>query len=214
MATATLNEELTLDDIETARADFERQRHRLERYARQYHGHRTRDADKIEEMTAETRALAWKYWLRAVATGKNPNKFVSRIADFCCRQVCMGRRLAGQESTRSIHNPVTQREHGITIRNELPHNRDDESSILDNLRDNTTTPTADAAAFRVDFPAWQERIGPRKARIAEDMAQGDNTGEIAQKHRLSAGRISQLRRELKEDYDEFHADKPKPDRSR
>jgi hypothetical protein len=214
MATALTNNRLTAQEIEKAKADFERQRGRIEKHARIYHSHRVADADANEEMTAETTALAWKYWLRAVESGKDPNGFVSRIADFCARQVNMGRRLAGQESARSIHNPVTQRKRGIVITNDTPPERDDGGSIIENLRDNTTTPTADAAAFRIDFPNWLERIGKRKAGIAEDMAKGDGTADIAMKHKLSSGRISQLRLELKQDYDDFHAEKPKPDRRR
>ncbi len=44
------------------------------------------------------------------------------------------------------------------------------------------------------------------AYLAEALANGDSTGEIATRFRISAGRVSQLRRELHASWERFHAE--------
>src|SRR5262249_2003159 len=62
------------------------------------------------------------------------------------------------------------------------------------------------AAFRIDYPVWLSQLGHRNRRIAEDMALDHSTRELAARHRLSQGRISQLRREFHLDWRWFHAE--------
>jgi hypothetical protein len=50
------------------------------------------------------------------------------------------------------------------------------------------------------------RLGQRNREIAEDMALELGTFELADKHKVSAGRISQLRRELHQDWRRFHGE--------
>jgi hypothetical protein len=74
------------------------------------------------------------------------------------------------------------------------------------LKDNTVSPVPDQAAFRIDYPAWLSQLGPPNCDIAEDMALDLGTFELAAKHKISAGRISQLRRELHQDWRRFHGE--------
>jgi len=52
--------------------------------------------------------------------------------------------------------------------------------------------------------AMLDSLSSRDRRIAEELATGETTGAVAFKFRVSAGRVSQLRRELKQSWDEFH----------
>jgi len=74
------------------------------------------------------------------------------------------------------------------------------------LRDNTVTPPDEQAAFRIDYPVWLSQLGGRNRRIALDMALDHSTQELAARHRLSQGRISQLRREFHLDWRWFHGE--------
>jgi hypothetical protein len=74
------------------------------------------------------------------------------------------------------------------------------------LIDNTQTSPAEQAVFRLDFPAWLASLGERNRRIVEDMALGHRTQDLAARHGTSAGRISQLRRELLHDWQRFQGD--------
>jgi hypothetical protein len=60
-------------------------------------------------------------------------------------------------------------------------------------------------AFRLDFPAWLLTLARRDRRLVEGMALGHRTADLARRFRLSAGRVSQMRREFKQDWDRFTA---------
>jgi len=62
----------------------------------------------------------------------------------------------------------------------------------------------DRVAMRIDVPAWFCGLSRRMQRIARDLAIGCTTAEVANKYRLSAGRISQVRRELHASWQRFH----------
>lgn len=155
------------------------------------------------EAVAEMIALAWKWYCRLVQRGKDPAAFQSVLATFAAKAVKSGRRVCGQEKAKDVLSTRAQRRHGFSV-NRLP----DISTLSDNpyaeaLHDNTRTPPPDAAAFRIDWPAWLRRRTHRDRRVIRDMAVGERTKVLARKHRLSPGRISQLRREYAEDWNRF-----------
>ena len=59
---------------------------------------------------------------------------------------------------------------------------------------------------RIDFDCWLRRLSPKRRRIAANLGSGESTLRVAQKFRLSAGRISQLRREFQQDWRAFHGE--------
>ena len=63
---------------------------------------------------------------------------------------------------------------------------------------------ADQAAFRIDYPEWLARLNHRDRRLAEFLVMGNTTGEAAQRFGLSDGRISQIRKELCNNWTNFH----------
>jgi hypothetical protein len=71
------------------------------------------------------------------------------------------------------------------------------------LVDNRRTPVPDQAAFRIDFPSWLSTLSARDRRIVSDLAAGERTGDVARKFDVSAGRISQMRGQLKESWEAF-----------
>jgi hypothetical protein len=70
-----------------------------------------------------------------------------------------------------------------------------------------STPIPDAVIFRVDVAeAFFSTLSDRQRKMAVDLAGGMSTSECAAKYKLSAGRISQFRREFKTLLDAFLAD--------
>ena len=65
---------------------------------------------------------------------------------------------------------------------------------------------ADTAASRLDFADWLRLLPRRSRRIAETLAKGETTKTTAKRFRVSPGRISQLRRELQQDWDDFQGE--------
>jgi hypothetical protein len=60
----------------------------------------------------------------------------------------------------------------------------------------------------MDIDAWLRRLTRRNRRIAGALAAGGTTTEVARRFRLSAARISQLRGELRKDWQRFQHEEP------
>jgi len=65
---------------------------------------------------------------------------------------------------------------------------------------------ADQVAAKMDVGAWFATLTKRMKEIAKDLAFGCSTSEVAMKHGVTAGRISQLRRLLEESWSEFQGE--------
>ena len=66
------------------------------------------------------------------------------------------------------------------------------------------TPVPDQVAFRLDFPAWLASLSERDREVAEEMAAGETTKDLARRFRISPARVSQLRTEFKDKWESFH----------
>jgi hypothetical protein len=160
------------------------------------------------ELRAELFALGWCWFLHLVRRGKRPEHFPTALATFAGRAVKSGRRLCGQQRSKDVLSPLAQRRHGFAV-GPLPAVSTLDGSILEEaLRDNTRATPDEQAAFRLDFPAWVERRSVRDRRLIRDMMRGERTGELADKFGLTAGRISQLRREFHDDWSAYYGEGP------
>jgi hypothetical protein len=178
---------------------------RIEAHARVYFRD-IRCADKRADRIAETIALAWKWYLRLEERGKDAAPFVSAIADFAVKAVKSGRRRAGMERAKDVMNGHTQQRQGFAVEKLPDFSTLSDNPIAEALADNTRTPPPDAAAFRVDFPRWLASLPRRDRRVAKDLMIGERTVATAHRHRMSPARVSQLRRELCQDWARFHGD--------
>ena len=142
-------------------------------------------ADAVAEMVA----LAWRWHLRLAERGKDAAQFPTAIATFAARAVRSGRRLAGMDRAKDVLSPLAQQRTGFAV-GKLP----------------------DCSALRLDLPRWLATLGTRDRRIALDMALGYRTQELAAAYRLSAPRISQLRRQLHQSWQQFQGELPAPAR--
>jgi hypothetical protein len=158
------------------------------------------------EAVAEVVALCWLWYARLAARGQDAAAFPAALAGYAARAVRCGRRLCGQERARDVLSPLAQRRHGFTARSLPSDNRAHGSEFEEALRDNTRTPPADQAAFRVDFPAWLVSQGERRREIAEALMLGERTDATARRFDMSPARVSQLRREFQKDWQRYCAD--------
>jgi hypothetical protein len=81
-----------------------------------------------------------------------------------------------------------------------------QEALEERLRDNTQTPVPEQAAFRIDWPAWQQTRTERDRRIITDLTAGERTLEVSRKYGISPGRVSQLRQEFHADWLRFHGE--------
>ena len=172
--------------------------------------------DRRAEALAEMRALAWQWFLRLSELGKDALQFPSTLAVYAARAVKSGRRLTGQEKARDVMSPRARRCHGFRVESlpdrvgrsfagcsGAPHGQQAQDALEECLRDNHQTPVPEQVAFRMDFPAWLGNRSERDRRVIEDLLLGTGTLEVARKHGLSPARISQLRREFRQDWHRF-----------
>jgi hypothetical protein len=65
---------------------------------------------------------------------------------------------------------------------------------------------AETAAARIDVARWFRMLPPRKRRVAKALAEGESTSGAAKRFKLTAGRVSQLRRELEAAWQQFQGE--------
>jgi hypothetical protein len=174
---------------------------RIELHGRCFFRHKK--SDKRDEAIAEMVALAWRSFVNCARNGKDATTFPMALARFAAQAVHNGRRLCGQERINDVLSPRAQREHDFTVVS-LPEGSSLNGNIFDEaLIDNTRTPVDDQVAFRLDFPAWRLTRSDRDRRVIDDLMVGERTMDVADKHGLTAARISQLRRDFHEDWTRF-----------
>jgi hypothetical protein len=191
-------------DLHALHAGFLALLPKLTLHARVYYRHLR--PDRKEEAAAEMVALAWLWYLRLVKRGKDPRQFPTAIATYAARAVASGRRLVGMCKAHDVLAPVAKRRHGFTV-SPLPEPGSPTGPLFEAaLVDNTQTPVPEQAAFRLDFPRWRRSRSERDQRLMDDLMAGERTQDVAAKHRLTASRVSQLRREFRRGWERFGAD--------
>ena len=107
-----------------------------------------------------------------------------------------------------VLSPLAQRRKGFAV-GKLPDCSTLDGSPLDEaLRDNIHSPVDEQACFRLDFPAWRASRAERDRRILDELMLGERTLDVAARHGITAARVSQLRRELHDDWEFFCAGPP------
>jgi hypothetical protein len=169
-----------------------------------------------DDAVAETVAISWRWFVRLVERGRDPLTFPMALASYAARSVRCGRRLCGQAKGKDMMSPLAQQRQGFGVE-PLPHSaasRHEErysnvhgqrrqDALEERLRDNTQTPVPEQVAFRIDFPDWLVTLTPRERRMVCEMANGERTLDLSKRFELSPARISQLRRELHNDWRRF-----------
>src|SRR4051812_26921171 len=65
------------------------------------------------EKVAETIAIAWRQYARLVERGKNPDEFITKVAERSAQAVANGRRLAGSEPKKDVTTVDAQKKMGF-----------------------------------------------------------------------------------------------------
>ena len=152
-------------------------------------------AEAREEAIQDVTANALVAFVRLVELGKADVAFPTVLARYGVSQFRSGRRVGTRLNVRDISSDYCQRRKGIFVqRLDRYYVKDGEWREIV-VEDRTATP-ADIAATRIDFAAWLETLSKRQRKIAETLAMGETTSRTARIFRISAGRVSQSRRQL------------------
>ena len=163
-------------------------------------------SDRKADLVAEMVALAWKWFIRLAERGKDPTLFASMLASYAAKAVKCGRRVTGQEPDRDVLSPLAQMRRCFVVSTLPEFSTLSGNPLAEALQDNMASPVPDQTAFRLDFSAWLQTLGSRNQSIAQDMALGHRTRELADAYGISPGRVSQLRREFQDAWEHFTAD--------
>jgi hypothetical protein len=188
---------------------------RIERHGRVYFRH-LRCSHAKADAIADMVALCWLWFGRLIAKGKDPLAFPMMLATFAARQVNEGRHCVGQEKARDVMSRRAQRRHGFHVES-LPastassfddrcarvHGQRRRDVFEERLSDNRITPVPDQVQFRIDFPSWLKTLTGRERRMVRAMAANERTLDVSRRFDVSPARVSQMRRELHNDWQRF-----------
>jgi hypothetical protein len=143
---------------------------------------------------------------RLAQLGKLDVCYPTVMARYAVAQVRDGRMLGRSLNCKDVASEYGQRRKAVTMER-LDHFDEEENAWQEAVVvDTRSSPVPDIVAFRCDFRQWLASLPRRDRRIAESLAVGNCTGDVAKRFALSAGRISQLRRSLAESWRTFVGD--------
>jgi hypothetical protein len=176
-------------------------------YARTAFKHRGPEAREnlVQEVVANACVAFKALWDR----GKQSLAYPTVLASYAIKQVKDGRRVGNRLNIREVLSKYAQQHKGFVVER-LDKFDKKQGEWLEVLVEDRHAGPADTAAARLDLAAWFKSLSPKDRRIAKALASGDRTGDVAKKFGLSAGRISQKRREFMEGWQTFQGGQPSP----
>ncbi len=155
-----------------------------------------------EDRTAEAVALAFEMFVRLVRKGKAELAYPGPLGNYAVRQVMDGRQCGSPLNVNDLSSWHCQKQTGVQARSLHRQDRDSDRWQEMVVEDRSAGP-ADVAVTRIDFRDWLQTLDNKKRHAAEILASGETTQAVANRLQLSAARISQLRRELMDAWNEF-----------
>jgi hypothetical protein len=161
--------------------------------------------ERRDDAVQEAIANALVAYVRLYELGKTDVAYATPLATYAVKQVCDGRQVGCPLNSHDVLSLYAQRRQGFTVsRLDRPSEANDSwKEIL--VEDPNCTP-AELAASRIDFDSWIRRLPRHKRRIASTLAKGETISEAARKFKVTPGRVSQVRRELAESWNEFQGE--------
>jgi hypothetical protein len=135
-------------------------------------------------------------------TGKSHLAFAGALARYGVAHVRAGRSVGTPLNSYDVLSVYAQQMRRIDVERLDRFDAEEDAWQEVAVEDKRSTP-ADIAALRIDFRTWLAELTPRHRTIAKSLAIGETTQSTAKKFRVSAGRVSQIRRELKNSWEEF-----------
>ena len=190
----------TIDSHEDRFLEMLPQLHQQARFA-----FRDEPASRRQELVAETIANCWVAFVRLVQRGLFDIVYPTPLVQYAIRQVRDGRCVGSKLNSKDVSSTYAQRRRGFCLEalDEYNQRQHEWNEVL--VEDKHAGP-AETAASRIDFADWLRLLPNRSRHIAETLAAGETTKKAAKQFRVSPGRISQVRRELRQNWDDFQGE--------
>ena len=131
--------------------------------------------------------------------------FATPLARYAIQQIRVGRRVGTRLNIKDASSSYAQLAKGFAM-DRLDSYDESEGQWSEVVVEDKTAGPAEIASTRIDFAAWLKSLHPKKRRIAQTLAAGETTKEVAGKFQISPGRVSQLRRELQRAWQVFQGE--------
>jgi hypothetical protein len=158
------------------------------------------DSEAREDAIEEAVVHSLLAYVRLVDQGRAEVATPSSLAWYAAKHVKRGRPAGGRMNGKEPLSRYGQVGNGIQVE---PHGNWINTLVLDKRAS-----VPDQVAAKLDVGAWLATLTKRMKEIAKDLAFGCSTSEVARKHGVTAGRISQLRRSLEESWAAFQGEAP------
>jgi hypothetical protein len=158
-----------------------------------------------EELIAEAIANCFVAFVRLMDRGLDDVIYPTPLAKFAIKQVRSGRKVGSQLNVNDVSSNYAQKAKGFVLEDldRFDQQRGEWREIL--IEDRHAGP-AETAASRIDVGEWLQSLPKRTRQVAETLATGEMTKKAAKKHGVSSGRISQMRRELMDNWQAFQGE--------
>lgn len=144
------------------------------------------------EAVAECVANAFVAYHRLLELNKPDLVYPTVLAKFAIRQVQDHRKVGGHLNVHDVLSPYCQMRKSITV-DRLDRFDPVENAWEEVLIEDKNAGPAEVVATKLDVADWLSRLPRRNRQIAQSLAIGNHTGEVAKRFNVSAGRIAQLR---------------------
>ena len=167
------------------------------------------DDEAHEEAVQEVICNACLAYHRLVELNKVDIAYPSVLAGYGVAQYRVGRRVGASLNICDVTSDYCRHRKGVQVENLDLFDRE-EMAWTEILVEDRHAGPAETAASRIDFSDWLGTLTARYRKIATTLATGESTTAAARKFNVSLGRVSQLRRELQEAWEEFTSERPVP----
>jgi hypothetical protein len=165
------------------------------------------DAEAREEAIQAVVCNACDAYAELVENGKADRAYPTVLARYAVAQVKDGRRLGGHLNCKDISSEYCQQKKSLILERLDKFNTEEQGWDEILVEDKHAGP-AETAIVRIDFAAWLQFLPRRLRKVATFLANGETTTAAAKRFRVSAGRISQIRRELLSAWRRFQGEEP------
>lgn len=168
---------------------------------------RYRDPEARQDAVQEVVANAMVAYVRLFEQSRIDLAYATVLARYGVAQVRDGRRVGNMLRIGEVLSEYAQRKKGFVVERLDKFDRETEEWQEVLLEDRHAGP-AETAAARIDVGDWFAMLRPRDRKIAGALAIGERTMDVAQRFKLSQGRISQKRDQFCKSWRRYQGELP------
>jgi DNA-directed RNA polymerase specialized sigma24 family protein len=161
-----------------------------------------RDPESREDLVEEVVVNALIAFKRLYDKGKIDIAYPSVLARYGICQVRDHRRAGCRLNVRDVSSEYAQQRKGFKV-DRLDRFDTRQNAWMEVLVEDRRSGPAETAACRLDFAAWLRSLPKRDRKMAVTLATGETTGEAAKRFNVSPSRVSQVRRQLQQSWNDF-----------